>query len=66
LGAVHDEADVLRDVHVRWRGLDLLVAEVGCVSVRGDVGRGISTVRLPMLGEHGHHGHHGEGGVHPE
>jgi hypothetical protein len=51
-------ADVVRDVRISWRGIDLLLAQVGCVSVRGDVGRVISTVELPMLG--GHHGHHEE------
>jgi hypothetical protein len=52
------EADLIRDARISWRGVDLLVARVGCVSVRGDVGRMISTVKLPMLGDHGDHGHH--------
>ena len=57
--ARHPEADTIRDFRLSWRGVDLLVAQVGCVSVRGDVGRGIPTVELPMLGEHGGHTRHG-------
>jgi hypothetical protein len=53
------EADTVRDLRVSWRGVDLLVAQIGCVSVRGDVGREIPTVKLPMLGEHAEHMHHG-------
>jgi len=52
------EADVVRDAQISWRGIDLLVVQVGCVSVRGDVGRAIPTVKLPMLGDHGGHGRH--------
>ena len=55
LVAVNPEADTIRDLQLSWRGIDLLVAQIGCVSVRGDVGRYIPTVQLPMLGEHGHH-----------
>jgi len=53
--ATDDEADMVRDLEVHWRGVDLLLVRIGCVRVRGDVGRRISTVRLPMLGEHPHH-----------
>jgi hypothetical protein len=57
----YGEADVVRDLQLSWRGVDLVVAQIGCVSVRGDVGRNIPTVSLPMLGEHGEHMHHGTG-----
>jgi len=57
--ARNPEADTIRDVHFSWRGVDLLIAHIGCVSVSGDVGRHISTVKLPMLGDHGEHTHHG-------
>jgi len=49
-------ADVVRDLRVSWRGVDLVIARIGCVTAAGDVGRVISTVKLPMLGGHGHHG----------
>ena len=52
----HPEATVVRDVGVDWRGIDLIVLQFACISVRGDVGRMVSTVSLPMLGEHGGHG----------
>jgi hypothetical protein len=60
------QADVIRDVHISWRGVDLVLAQVGCVSVRGDLGRVISTVKLPMLGDHGDHSHHGGVARHEE
>ena len=59
LAARHRDADTIRDVHVSWRGVDLLVAQVGCVSARGDVGRTIPLVTLPHL-------HGGMDGSHPE
>ncbi|HWP65210.1 MAG TPA: hypothetical protein VNO26_04760 [Candidatus Limnocylindria bacterium] len=49
LVAQHDEADVVRDLRVSWRGVDVLVAQIGCVWARGDVGRTIPTVTLPHL-----------------
>lgn len=55
--AVDDEADVLLDLDVQWRGVDLLLVQIGCVRVRGDVARMTSSVRLPMLGGHEHHAH---------
>jgi len=30
--ARYRDADTIRDLHVSWRGVDLLVAQVGCVS----------------------------------
>lgn len=59
LVAQHSDADAIRDVHVSWRGVDLLVAQVGCVSARGDVGRTIPLVMLPHL-------HGGMDGSHPQ
>jgi len=59
LMAPYAEADTVRDLRVSWRGVDLLIAQIGCVSVQGDVGREIPIVKLPMLGEHGEHTHHG-------
>lgn len=55
--AVDEEADVVTDLDVRWRGVDLLLVQIGCVRVRGDVARMTTSVRLPMLGDHGHHAH---------
>ena len=55
--AVDEEADVLLDLDVRWRGVDLLLVQIGCLRVRGDVARMTSSVRLPMLGGHEHHAH---------
>jgi len=59
LVAQHREADTIRDLHVAWRGVDLLVAQIGCVSARGDVGRTIPMVMLPHL-------HGGVDGTHSE
>jgi len=47
--AENREADTIRDLHIGWRGVDLLVAQVGCLSARGDVGRTIPVVTLPHL-----------------
>jgi len=55
--AVDEEADVIVDLEVQWRGVDLFLLQIGCVHVRGDVARMTSSVRLPMLGDHGHHAH---------
>lgn len=49
LVAQNREADTIRNLHVGWRGIDLLVAQVGCASARGDVGRTIPVVTLPHL-----------------
>jgi hypothetical protein len=54
----HPEANAVRDAEVRWRGLDTVLVQAGCVSIRGDVGRVVSTVSVPMLGEHSGHGSH--------
>jgi hypothetical protein len=43
------EADTIRDLHLDWRGVDLFVAQLGCVTARGDVGRTIPVVTLPHL-----------------
>jgi hypothetical protein len=59
LVAGHREADTIRDLHVSWRGVDLLVAQIGCLSARGDVGRTIPMVMLPHL-------HGGADGSHSE
>lgn len=64
--AGNGEADAVRDLHFAWRGIDLLLGEIGCVSVSGDVGRYIPTITLPLVGEHGEHMHHGADTSHSE
>jgi hypothetical protein len=54
---VDEEANVVVDLDVQWRGVDLFLLQIGCVRVRGDVARMTSSVRLPMLGGHEHHAH---------
>jgi hypothetical protein len=65
--ALDEEANVLQDLEITWRGLDVLIGRFGCVSVRADVGRMISTVSLPMVGMPPDHKHdHGAYRTAPE
>jgi hypothetical protein len=58
LRARNPEADTLKDVEISWRGIHFLVVRAGCTYVRGDLGRTVPTIELPMLGDPSHHGHH--------
>jgi hypothetical protein len=58
LRARNPEADTLKDVEISWRGVHFLVARAGCTYVRGDLGRTVPTIELPMLGDPSRHGHH--------
>ena len=50
-----DEANVLTNVEVRWQTVVTGVYNRRCVEVRGDLGRIIPTLALPMPGGHESH-----------
>ena len=54
--ALDSEGNVVTNVEVRTQGLFTAVYNRACVEVRGDVGRGISTIIVPAL-EHEHSMH---------
>jgi hypothetical protein len=49
------EADVLTHAEVRTDSITTGVYNRTCVELVGDLGREISVVRLPVVGEHEHH-----------
>ena len=49
------EADILSHVHVTTESISTGVYNRTCVELIGDVGREVSVVRLPVVGEHQHH-----------
>lgn len=55
--AQDSEGDVVTDAQLRWSYVRTGIYNRSCVEVRGDLGRAVTTVLLPVPG-HGSHAHH--------
>jgi len=53
--ALDAEANAVANAEVRWRRLVTASTTAGCVEVRGDLARTVSTLTIPMPSGHGAH-----------